>query len=69
MKSINEHYGLEDEDISCSRNYKTILQDQQKDKELIKIPQINKDCSIHNFRGGNKKLFLICKNNKIVIPK
>ena len=25
IKSVNEHYGLEDEDISCLRNYKIIM--------------------------------------------
>ena len=46
IKSINEHYRLENEDISLSTNYKTIIQNQQKDKELIKIAQNNKDYSI-----------------------
>ena len=69
MKSINENYGLEDEDISHSTNYKTIMQNQQKDKELIKIAQNNKDYSIQNFHGADKKYSLICKNCKIVIPK
>ena len=33
IKSINEHYGFEDEDISHPTNYKTIMQNQQKDKK------------------------------------
>ena len=67
--SINEYYGLEDEDISHSINYETIMQYQQKDKELIKIAQTNKDYSIQNFHRADKKYSLICKNRKIVIPK
>ena len=69
FKSINEHYGLENEDISHPTNYKTIMRNQQKDKELIKIAQNNKDYSIQNFHGADKKYSLICKNRKIVIPK
>ena len=39
IKAINEHYRLENENISHPTNYKTIMQYQQKDKELIKITQ------------------------------
>ena len=39
---MHENYGLEDEDISYPTNYKTIMQYQQKHKELIKIAQNNK---------------------------
>ena len=69
IKSINEHYGLEDKDISYPTNYKTIMRYQQKDKDLIKIAQNNKDNSIQNFQGANMKYSLLCKNCKIVIPK
>ena len=37
FKSINEHYGLEDEDISQPTNYKAMMRNHQKDKDLIKI--------------------------------
>ena len=46
-----------------------MMQYQQKDKELIKIAQNNKDYFIQNFHGTNKKYYLICKNRKIVISK
>ena len=65
MKSINEHYELEDEDISHPTNYKIILQNQQKDKELIKIAKANKDYSRLNFHGANKKYSLICGKCKL----
>ena len=45
------------------------MQNQQKDRELIKIAQTNKDYSIQNFHGPDKKCSLICKIRKIVIPK
>ena len=45
------------------------MQNQQKDKELIKITQTNEDYSIQNFHAVNKKYSLICKNCKIVISK
>ena len=62
-------HGIVDEDISHPINYETIMQNQQKDKELIKIAQNNKDYSIQKFHGANKKYSIICKNRKIVIPK
>ena len=37
MKSINEHYGLEDEDISHPTNYKTIMQNQQNNKDYLDV--------------------------------
>ena len=64
IKSVNEHYGLEDEDISHPTNYITIMQYQQKDKELIEITRNNKDNSMQNLHGANKKYCLICKNHK-----
>ena len=42
---------------------------QQKDKNFIKISQINKDHAIQNFHGANKKYSLIYKYRKIVIYK
>ena len=45
------------------------MQYQQNDKELIKIAQNNKDYSVQNFHGTNKKYSLTCKNCNIVIPK
>ena len=32
IKSVNEHYGLEDEDILHHTNYKIIMQNQQKNR-------------------------------------
>ena len=61
FKSTNKRYGLEDEDISHPTNYKSIMQNQQKDKDLITIVQTNKDYSIQNIHGFNKKYSLICK--------
>ena len=45
------------------------MQNQQKDKDLIKIAQNNKDYSIQNFHGADKQYSLICENCKTVIPK
>ena len=67
--SVNEYYGLKKEDIPQPTNCKTIMQYQQKDKDLIKIAQNNKDNSIQNFYGANKKYSLICRNCKIVISE
>ena len=57
---------MEDEDTSHPTNYKTIMLNQQKDKDLIKIAQNNKDYSIQNFHRAD---IFIRKNLKIVIPK
>ena len=43
IESVNEHYGLGDEDVSYPTNYKTIMRYQQKDKKLINIAQNKKD--------------------------
>ena len=69
IKSLNEHNGLENEGILHPTTYKTIMQYQQIDKELIKIAQTNEDYSIQNFQWPNKKYSLLCRNSKIVIPK
>ena len=33
------------------------MRNQQKDKELIKVTQNNKDCSIQNFHGCRLEIF------------
>ena len=67
-KYINKYYGLEDEDISHPTNHKTIIRNQQKDKELIKIAQTNKDYFMQNFHGADKKYLFICRNYKFIFP-
>ena len=37
IKAVNEHYGLEDEDISHPTNYKTIMQNQQNNKDYLDV--------------------------------
>ena len=69
LKAVNEHYGFEDEDIPHPTNYRTIMRYQQKDQEMIKITQTNKDYSLQYFHGTKKEHLLICRNHKIVIPK
>ena len=69
MQSLAEHFALEEEDILHPTSYKTIMQYQQKDKHLIKITKEKSDYSIKTFHGADKKYSLICRNNKIVIPK
>ena len=50
-------------------NYKTIMLNQQKDKDLISITKTDKNYSIKQFHGAGKNYSLICLNNKIVIRK
>ena len=69
IEFINEHYGLEDEDISHPSCYKTIIQNLQEDIDLIKIVLIIEDFSIKIFHCPYKKCSLICRNYNILIPK
>ena len=48
-------------DISHPINHKTIMQNQQKEQDLIKIAKNIKDFPIQNFHGDDKKYSLICK--------
>ena len=61
FKSDNDDYLLEDDNIAHPINCKTIMQN-QKDEELIKIIQNDKDYSIQNLHGVDKKNSLICRN-------
>ena len=51
-------------------SYRLIAQEQQKDQALKKkvIDRI-KGYTINTFHGGEKDCLLICKDNKIVVPK
>ena len=49
--------------------FKTIAHYQQQDPILLATAKRHPDYSIKIFRGGGKKRLLICKNNKIVLPK
>ena len=41
----------------------------KKDKDVIQIAKTDKNYNIKQFHGTGKKYYLICLNNKIVIPK
>ena len=45
------------------------MKSQQQDKTLIETAKLDKKYSIKHFHGADKKYSLICRNNKIVIPK
>ena len=68
-QSLAEHFALEKEDLSHPTNYKSIMKSQQQDKTLIETAKLDKKYSIKHFHGADKKYSLICRNNKIVIPK
>ena len=69
MSSLAEHFSLVKEDVLHPVSYKTIFQYQQNNKPLIKTAKLNKDYSIKHFHGTDKKYSLICRKNKILIPK
>ena len=50
-------------------SFKTIAHYQQQDTTLLATAKQHPDYSIKIFRRGGKKQQLICKNNKIVLPK
>jgi hypothetical protein len=51
-------------------NFRLIDDEQQKEKDLInKLRQTNSVYSVKAFCGGGKERMLICRNDKIVIPK
>ena len=68
-QSLAEHFALEEEDILHPTSYKTIMRYQQLDKPLIKLAKTDKNYSIKQFHGADKKYSLICRKHKIVIPK
>ena len=45
------------------------MQNQQKDKELIKISQNNKDYFIQKFHKADEKYSFICKKSQIYYPQ
>ena len=51
-------------------SYRLIAQEQQKDQALKKkVIDGIKGYTINTFHGGEKDRLLICKDNKIVVPK
>ena len=72
IESMAEEYGQDLTDLSNDSyplNYKTIMIHQQKDKELLELTKSQPHYHLKSFLGGRKKIMVICKNNKIVMPK
>ena len=69
MSSLAGYFSLEREDVLHPVNYKTIMRYQQNNNPLNETAKLNKDNSIKNFHGADKKYSLICRKHKIVIPK
>ena len=72
VQALAEHFALKKKDMpeeAHPTNYKTIMLNQQKDNNLIKIAKTDKNYSIKPFHGAGKKYALICFHDKIVIPK
>ena len=68
-QTLAEQFAIEKEDLSHPTSYKSIMKSQQLDKTLIETAKLDKKYSIKHFHGADKKYSLICRNNKIVIPK
>ena len=77
---MSETYGIEElETGTFPLTYKNIDKYQRKDKQLLKILKRTIDSNIStdhtnnyhtkSFRGGGKEIDLICREDKIVIPK
>ena len=69
MSSLAEQFSFKREDDLHQVNYKTVMQNQQNNKPLIKSAELNKNYSIKHFHRADKIYSLICRKHKIVIPK
>ena len=65
MSSLAEYFLLDIEDVLHPVNYKTIMQYQQNDKNLIETAKLNKDYSIKHFHEADKKYSLILEIIKL----
>jgi hypothetical protein len=70
---LADHFGLEDDDLPADAyplHYKTIALYQRRQKDLLtKLAKEQDGFHLKAFCGGGKKRDLICRNEKIVIPK
>ena len=73
MHYLADNFGLEDDDLPedvYPLQYKLIAKHQNQQKELfIKLNKSQDGFHLKSFCGGGKKRSLICRNEKIVIPK
>jgi hypothetical protein len=69
---LADNFGLEDDDLledAYPLQYKLIARHQNLQKDLfLKLNKKQDGFHLKSFRGGGKKQFLICRNEKIVIP-
>jgi transposase InsO family protein len=73
MHYLADNFGLEDDDLPedvYPLQYKLIATHQNKQKDLfIKLNKKQDGFHLKSFCGGGKKRTLICRNEKIIIPK
>ena len=70
--NISELYGYNDEDLPDSAypiRYHDIAKAQETDAKLKQKLVSHKDYTLDTFCGGDKDHRLICRNNKIFLPK
>ena len=70
--NISELYGYDDEDLPNSAypiRYHEISKAQENDAKLQQKLVSHKDYTLDTFCGGDKDHRLICRNNKICLPK
>ena len=70
--NISELYGYDDKDLPDSAypiRYRNIAKAQETDAKLQQKLVSHKDYTLNTFRGGVKDHRLICRNNKICLPK
>jgi transposase InsO family protein len=68
---LAEAFGLDEEELPSDAfplTYKNIRSKQQTDKKLLKLLRSDKNYQVKVFRGGEKKISIICRKDKIVIP-
>ena len=70
--NISELYGYNDKNLPDSAypiRYHNIAKAQETDAKLQQKIVSYKDYTLDTFRGGDKDHRLICRNNKICLPK
>jgi hypothetical protein len=73
MQYLADNFSLEDDDLpddAYHLQYKLIAKHQNQQKDLfVKLNKQHDGFHLKSFCGGGKKRILICRNEKIVIPK
>ena len=71
-RRMEESFGIEKNDLpdhAFPISFKAIQKAQQNDKKLLQKAQSDPQIQIRSFRGGDKHRQLLCRDEKIIVPK